>query len=82
MRTTRVLALVLFAAALACVWSSHAVAEPELIHTRLFETDGKVFYRIPALTITNEGIFTNTAHNQPGFNVVWNRKKFMASVSL
>ncbi len=26
-------------------------------------------------------LFTNTAHNQPGFNVVWNRKKLMASVS-
>ena len=26
-------------------------------------------------------LFTNAAHNQPGFNVVWNRKKFTASVS-
>ena len=26
-------------------------------------------------------VFTNAAHNQPGYNVVWNRKKFTASVS-
>jgi len=41
MRTARLLALVRYAAVLAFVWSSAAAAEPELTHTRLFETDGK-----------------------------------------
>jgi len=57
---------VLFTAALACAWSSHATAEPELNHTRLFETDGRVFYRIPALVITNEGTLLAVCNGRVG----------------
>jgi sialidase-1 len=46
---------VLISSALACVWSAHALAEPELTHTRLFENHDKVVYRIPALAVSNKG---------------------------
>jgi len=66
MRNTKILALVLLTAALVCVWSSRALAGPELTHTRLFETDGKVFYRIPALVITNKGTLLAVCNGRVG----------------
>jgi len=66
MRTKKVLPLVLFTAALANVWNSHALAKPELTHTRIFETNGKVFYRIPALVITNEGTLLAVCNGRVG----------------
>ena len=66
MRTTRISALVISTGALVCVWSSHALARPELIHTRLFENDGKVFYRIPALVITNKGTLIGVCNGRVG----------------
>ena len=53
-------------AVLVCVWSSRALAGPELTHTRLFETDGKVFYRIPALVITNKGTLLAVCNGRVG----------------
>lgn len=66
MRTTRMLAPVLFTIALPCVWSPHALAKPELTHTRLFETVGRVVYRIPALAITTEGTLLAVCNGRVG----------------
>ena len=51
---------------LACVFSSNALAESKLTHTRLFETNGKVFYRIPALVITTKGTLIAVCNGRVG----------------